>query len=640
MVNNAAQLPRRIPVGAELSPQGTAFRVWAPKHNEVDVVCADRKHPLTPEGDGYFSATIAAIHERDTYWYSLKGERSPDPASRFQPEGPHGPSQVVDPSSFRWTDAGWSGVPMNLAVIYELHVGTFTQEGTWSAASERLTHLVELGVTVVEVMPVAEFTGRYGWGYDGVGLYAPTRLYGTPDDMRAFVDKAHRLGLAVILDVVYNHLGADGNYLGKYSDHYFTQKHKTDWGDAINFDGPNNIPVREFFIANAGFWIDEFHLDGLRLDATQNIYDDSEPHVLKEITAAVRGKAQNRITLVVAENEPQDTQLVRPLMSKHGFGMDGLWNDDLHHSASVAMTGHNEAYYTDYLGNSQEFISALKYGYLYQGQWYKWQKQRRGTPAWGLQPAAFITFIENHDQVANSARGRRMHQETTPGLIKAMTTLILLGPGTPMLFQGQEFASSRSFKYFADVPSNLVELVREGRKEFMQQWKTIGMPEMQQCLGDPCAPETFYSSKLDWNDKDRNVSMYQLHRDLIRLRREDPVLSSWTEEGFDGAVLSPHAFVMRVFREKSDRELPSPNRREDRLLVVNLGPDLRLNPAPEPLLAPPDECEWSVMFSTESPAYGGCGTAPPDSDDNWYIPGHTALVLRAQPKTLPVGGRA
>jgi maltooligosyltrehalose trehalohydrolase len=473
-------------------------------------------------------------------------------------------------------------------------------------------------------MPVADFSGRWGWGYDGVNLYAPTRLYGTPDDFRTFVDKAHALGIAVILDVVYNHLGGDGNYLGLFTKSYFSTTYTTDWGDALNFDGPNAAGTREYFIHNAGYWMDEYHLDGLRLDATQNVYDRSETHVLSEITKQVRRSARGRTAIVVAENEPQETKLVRAA-ERGGYGMDALWNDDLHHSSLVALTGHNEAYYTDYRGTAQEFLSAVKYGYLYQGQRYKWQKHRRGTPAFDVPPYAFVTFIENHDQVANSARGDRLPVLTSPGLLRAMTALLLLGPGTPMLFQGQEFGSTRPFVFFADMPQALTEAIRKGRREFVGQWRSLKMPEMVACLTDPCAPDAFEVCKLDHGEREKHPRALALHRDLLRLRREDPVISRWSSSRYDGAVLAERAFVFRVFNPEEG----------DRVLLVNLDRDLHLDPAPEPLLAPPEDSEWQILFSTEHPRYGGCGTAPPETEENWRIPGWSALLLRPGPRTEP-----
>src|SRR5207302_8022588 len=306
--------------------------------------------------------------------------------------------------------------------------------GTLAAAQQHLPALAELGVTLVEVMPLADFPGRFGWGYDGVDLFAPTRLYGTPDDLRRFVDAAHAAGLGVILDVVYNHFGPDGNYLREFSDDYFTDRHDNEWGEAINYDGDNAGPVREFMAANAGYWIEEFHFDGLRLDATQQIFDRSNEHILAVIARRVRQAAGGRRTLLVAENEPQEVKLVRP-PERGGYGLDMLWNDDYHHSALVVLSGHNEAYYGDYLGTPQEFVSAAKWGYLYQGQRYRWQKKRRGTPTFDLEPDRFVTFTQNHDQVANSGRGLRCAELTGPGRYRALTALLLLGPGTPMLFQ-------------------------------------------------------------------------------------------------------------------------------------------------------------------------------------------------------------
>ena len=312
------------------------------------------------EGDGYFVGDVKDVRAGDTYRFLLDGEGPfPDPASRYQPEGPHGPSQIIDPSHFAWTDQAWQGIKLAHQVIYELHIGTFTREGTWRSASPQLPVLAELGITAIEVMPVAEFAGSFGWGYDGVDLFAPTRIYGAPDDFRAFVDAAHRCGIGVLLDVVYNHVGPDGNYLRKFSESYFTADHKTDWGEAINFYGQHSAPVREFYAANAAYWIKEFHLDGLRLDATQNVYDKSKDHILAEINRSARKAAGQRGIIVVAENEPQDTTLIRP-QKEGGYGFDGLWNDDFHHSAMVALTGSREAYFADYLGSPQELLSSLE----------------------------------------------------------------------------------------------------------------------------------------------------------------------------------------------------------------------------------------------------------------------------------------
>jgi maltooligosyltrehalose trehalohydrolase len=523
---------------------------------------------------------------------------------------------VVDPAAFRWTDAQWRGVRREGQVIYEMHVGTFTREGSWEAAARELPELAAAGITVLEVMPVAEFAGRFGWGYDGVDLFAPTRLYGSPDDFRRFVDRAHAAGLAVILDVVYNHLGPDGCYHREFSEDYFSERYKNEWGEPLNFDGRNSAPVREYFVSNAGYWVDEFHIDGLRLDATQQIFDASPVNVLAEVTRRVREAGRERATLVIAENEPQDVKLVR-CVEDGGYAMDALWNDDFHHTAAVALTGRNEAYYSDYLGTPQELVSEVKRGYLHQGQRNSWQKKRRGTPTFEIPPSAFVTYIQNHDQVANSAFGLRVHDLTSPGRYRAMTALMLLAPGTPMLFQGQEFAASSPFLYFADHKPELAEAVRKGRIEFVSQFPSVATPEVQQCLADPGDPKTFERCKLDFSERETHAGAYALHRDLLALRREDPVFRGQRPGAVDGAVLAPEALVMRFFGGGGN----------DRLLVVNLGRDLHLQPVPEPLLAPPQGQRWETLWSSEHPRYGGAGTPPLDTDTGWRIPGHAAVAL-------------
>jgi maltooligosyltrehalose trehalohydrolase len=588
----------------------------------VDVVGEGWTVPLGAEPEGYVSGLVAEAAAGARYLLRVDDERrlSPDPASRFQPEGPHGPSEVVDPGAFAWSDAGWPGVALPGQVLYELHVGTFTPAGTWDAATRELEELARLGITVIEVMPVAEFPGRYGWGYDGVGLFAPTRLYGSPDDFRRFVDRAHGLGLGVILDVVYNHFGPDGCYLRVFSDHYFSDRRVTEWGEALNYDGPRSGPVREFVVANAAYWIEEFHLDGLRLDATQQIFDDSHDHILAAISRAVRGTAGVRSVLLIAENEPQDVRIVRP-PSAGGYGFDALWNDDFHHTAMVALTGRREAYYADYAGTPQELVSATRWGYLYQGQHYSWQRQRRGTPTFGLPPARFVHYLENHDQVANSARGRRRHQETSPGRHRALTALLLLGPATPLLFQGQEFSASSPFLYFADHHPGLAPQVRSGRAEFLRQFPSLAQPAMRDWLPDPGDPATFERCKLDFGERVRHAEAYALHRDLLRLRREDPVFRAQRPGGVEGAVLGPEALALRFFGTDGD----------DRLLLINLGRDLWLGSAPEPLVAPPAGGRWALAWSSEDPRYGGTGGQPVDEPTSWRLPGEAAFVLRPAP---------
>jgi maltooligosyltrehalose trehalohydrolase len=616
---------RRFAIGAEVREVGAHFRVWAPKTRGVSVLL-DRapgavEHRLRAEREGYFSGLVHDARAGDLYWFRLEGvdRLLPDPASRYQPEGPHGPSQIVDPSRYAWQDAGFRGVSPRGQVVYELHVGTFTPEGTFAAACEKLPHLVELGVTVLQVMPAADFPGRFGWGYDGVNLFAPTRLYGTPDDLRSFVDTAHGLGLGVILDVVYNHFGPDGNYLELFSADYFTDRYANEWGRAINFDGDASRPVRELFVENARYWVSEYHFDGLRLDATQEMFDASSTHVLTEIQLAVREAAGARNTLVIAENEPQHARLARPT-SRGGSGIDILYNDDFHHTARVALTGRNEAYYLNYRGTPQELVSAIKYGFLFQGQWYEWQKRVRGEAAFDLEGFAFLHFLQNHDQIANSPGGRRLHELTSAGCLRAMTALLLLGPETPLIFQGQEFMASSPFLYFADHRGELGGQVRNGRLEFVQQFASAQDSLLAERFDNPSSLDTFLRSKLDWTDVEAHAPTLKLHRDLIRLRRDDPAFREQRRDRVDGAVLDERSLVLRFFGENSD----------DRLLLVNLGHDAPLFAGTEPLLAPPTGKHWDTLWSSEHLDYGGCGVRPLETDGRWILSSQTALVLAAR----------
>ncbi|MGH7466467.1 MAG: malto-oligosyltrehalose trehalohydrolase [Longimicrobiales bacterium] len=623
-------LRRRLPVGAELVGTGVHFRVWAPAARQVEVnieggPASGQQVLLAPEDNGYFSGSCPHAGAGTLYRLQLDRNRSyADPASRFQPQGPHGPSEVIDASRFSWNDHDWRGPRVDRPLLYELHIGTFTRVGTWTAAFTRLPHLRDLGVNIIEIMPVADFPGRFGWGYDGVNLYAPTRLYGRPDDFRRFVDAAHALGMGVILDVVYNHFGPDGCVLGEFARAYFSDRHVTDWGAAINFDGPDSGSVREYFVSNAGYWISEFHLDGLRLDATQNIYDTSRPSIITQVAARVREAAGARRSFVVAENETQQAWLLRA-PSGGGAGLDALWNDDFHHSARVAMTGRAEAYYTDYRGTAQELISASRWGFLYQGQYYSWQDKPRGSPVVDIPLTRFVHYLQNHDQVANSRTGERLHQITSPGRWRAMTALLLLGPASPMLFQGQEFAASAPFLFFADHQPELARQVRQGRRAFLSQFASLATSEAQALLPDPMDDQVFEKSRLDWAELERNQLTLALHRDLIRLARLDPALQRRERNMVQGATLSEECLALRF----------SGHIGNDRLLLVNLGRQLTFVPAPEPLLAPPALREWRLQWSSESPQYGGAGTPPVERQDGWHIPAECAVVLAARAR-LPM----
>jgi maltooligosyltrehalose trehalohydrolase len=611
-----------VDFGATVLDQGVRFRVWAPKRRSVDVLINGKCEPLTVDGDkGYFSGVSLKAQAGDLYRFRLDGNKDcPDPASRFQPQGPHGPSQVVDPRRFPWTDSSWPGIHLHGQVIYELHVGAFTPEGTFDAAARELAELHRFGVTLIEIMPISECPGQWNWGYDGVGLFAPSHNYGDADAFKRFVDAAHRVGVGVILDVVYNHVGPDGNYFSEFSDHYFTDRHVTDWGAPINFDGDESGPVREFYLQNACHWIEEFHLDGLRLDATQNIYDSGPKHILAELSQRTRAAAGSRPIVLVAENESQDVILITPL-DKGGYGLDAMWNDDFHHTARVALTGRREAYYTDYCGSPQEFVSAVKRGFLYQGQFYRWQNQCRGTLVTNQPAQAFILFTQNHDQVANTLHGERIHRTSAPVRYRALTALMLLAPGTPMFFMGQEFGASTPFLFFADHrEERLADAVRRGRKEFLRQFVSYASEEAQKAVPDPSDPNTFARSKLKFCERASHASVYNFHEDLLRLRREEPLIARQDWNLIDGAVIERDAFVLRFFGDDNN----------DRLLVVNLGTDLADLSTPEPLLAPYRGTGWKVVWSSDDPRYDGPGIINPCGEKGWRLPGGCAVLLASE----------
>lgn len=611
---------RRRRFGAEVIGTGVDFHVSAPRCRNVRVVFDDENgRVVTMERGAHsdFCVFVPNVGRGARYRFLLDDDPKPypDPASRFQPEGPHGPSEVVDPDAYGWCDEARAGVRLEGQVVYEAHIGTLTREGTFESAARELPGLADLGITLVELMPVAEFPGRFGWGYDGVCLYAPSRLYGTPDHFRRFVDEAHRLGLGVVLDVVYNHFGPDGCYITRFSDSFFTDR-RNEWGTCINFDGEGSSDVRAFFCENAAYWIDEFHLDGLRLDATHDIHDESDPHIVTDIVSAARTAAGPRSVLVFAENEPQQSGYARS-PQEGGKGCDAMWNDDFHHAAVVAAAGHREAYYSDTLGTPQELISAIRWGYLFQGQRHSWRKKSRGEPALDLPAKTFVLYLENHDQVANTALGVRLHQLTSPGRFRALTVLLFLAPGTPLIFQGQEFAASTPFLYFADHGGVLAAQVRAGRAELLGRFPSIRDSGMHRPLADPSALDTFISSKLDPHERVTHAGAVNLTRTLLALRKNDPVFRAQRQDRVHGAVLGLEAFVLRYFGDAGD----------DRLILVNLGRDLDLIHAAEPLLAPPARRHWKCLLSSEDPLFGGAGTPPIDAYEHIRVHGHAAVVL-------------
>lgn len=609
-------------LGANYEDGATRFRVWAPDAQRV-VAHIAAPGPLTlalePTQDGYFEVTTSQVGPGALYKYSIDDAGPwPDPCSRYQPDGPHGPSEVTDITAHRWRDAGWRGAKLAGQVLYELHIGTFTTAGTFEAAAERLDYLRDLGVTMLELLPVSECPGRWNWGYDGVQFFAPYHVYGKPDDLKRFVDAAHARGLAVILDVVYNHLGPDGNYLDRFSPHYFSTRHRTEWGAALNFDGPHCHGAREFVIGNALHWLREFHLDGFRLDATQSLFDASKRHVLAELISECR-QATDRDIVFIAENETQRGEQLLP-ESQGGFGLDGMWNDDFHHCARVALTGSRDGYFRDYTGRAQEWLSAIKHGFLYQGQFYAWQQRLRGSPLRGVPRHACVHFLQNHDQVGNTAVGDRLHILTNPACYRAATALLLLGPQTPLLFMGQEFLASSRFMFFADHQSELRRLVHAGRRESLAQFAAYASDAIQAAIRDPGDEQTFLDSKLNWDEARTHTAALALHTDLLHIRRNDPVIAQAHRLPIDGATLSECAFVLRWFTQDGN----------DRVLLVSFDRERPLDPVSEPLLAPPRHKRWQLAWASESPRYGGLGVIDPLSHDGrWRIPGHCAVLFNA-----------
>lgn len=530
------------------STKGVDFRVWAPAVGDVAVVLeqdgqAVETRPLTPAGDGVFTLRWPDLRAGTHYRYRLGGGGPfPDPASRSQPQGVHGPSAVVDPSAFAWSDHAWTGLPLESLVIYELHVGTFTAAGTFAGVTAALPDLQALGVTAVELMPVADFPGRRNWGYDGVAPFAPARCYGAPDDLRQLVDTAHRLGLAVLLDVVYNHLGPDGAYLSQFSPFYFTDRHPSPWGAGIDLDGPHGAHVREFFIENALHWVHEYHVDGLRLDATHAIRDDSHRHFLAELSAAVHESAPHRRVHVIAEDDRNLARLVTP-EDRGGWGLDAVWADDFHHQMRRHLAGDSDGYYRDYTGSTRDVAATLRQGWFYTGQHSMHAGKARGTDPAGIAPKRFVVCLQNHDQIGNRATGDRLHHAVELAACRAASALLLLAPETPLLFMGQEWAASSPFQYFTDHAEPLGRLVTEGRRREFSSFE--GFSAQRVDVPDPQAVETFEASRLQWQERGRepHASMLRYHAALLAFRRTH--LVDTPPGGFEVAALDADTVGLR-----------------------------------------------------------------------------------------------
>lgn len=513
-------------LGACLTPEGVRFRVWAPEARQVDVVLdrpgqEDFIFALDADTQGFHSGLHHAIKVGDHYRYRVDGAGPfPDPASRFQPFGVHGPSEIVDTRCFPWTDEAWTGIPLQDAIIYELHVGTFTHEGTFQGVRSKLPYLAELGVTILELMPVADFPGQRNWGYDGVDLYAPARCYGRPEDLQGLVNEAHRHGLAVILDVVYNHLGPEGNYLRSFSPYYFSNQRKTPWGDGLSFAGEHASPIRDFFIENAVYWLHEFHLDGLRFDATHAIPDDGPRPFLAEIRDRVRAIDWNRSVLLIAEDHRNLAHIVKPT-NEQGWGFDAVWADDFHHQVHRILAGDHEGYYGDYSDQLADLAETIRQGWLFQGQYSTYYKEPRGTDPSGIPHERFVYCMQNHDHVGNRAFGERLHHQIDLAAYRAATVLLLLLPQTPLMFMGQEWACSSPFRYFTDHHDPLGKQVAQGRRQEFKDFVAFAMPQCQESIPDPQARATFLSSCLNWQEMhdEPHAKTIQLFRTLLHLRR-------------------------------------------------------------------------------------------------------------------------
>jgi malto-oligosyltrehalose trehalohydrolase len=518
-----------MPQGAEVQPGGgVRFRFWAPACPEVRLAFFDPhdKGPaevaaMTPKAEGWHELVAQNARAGTRYQFVLPdGLRVPDPASRFQPEDVHGPSEVVDPRTYTWGDSTWVNRPWNEAVVYEMHIGTLTNEGTFRAAIDKLDHLVALGVTCIQIMPVADFPGGRNWGYDGALLYAPDSTYGRPEDLKALVDAAHARGLMAILDVVYNHFGPDGNYLPVYAPAFFTDRHTTPWGAAVNFDGPHAKPVREFIIHNALYWLEEFNFDGLRFDAVHAILDDSDRHVLDEL--AERARALRGVVHLVLENE--ENQASRLVRSADGTPLHytAQWNDDMHHVLHVAATGEGNGYYLEYLGDTQKLARALAEGFAFQGQMMEFRGEPRGEPSGMLPPTAFVAFIQNHDQVGNRAFGDRLTANASADAMRAIAAVYLLLPQIPMLFMGEEWGAAQPFPFFCDFDGELAEAVRKGRRAEFAKFPEFQDEAMRERIPDPQAESTFASAKLAWGDvnKPEHADWLAFYTRALAVRRD------------------------------------------------------------------------------------------------------------------------
>ncbi len=612
--------PAHAPMGATTVADGVEFRVWAPDADRIDVEIEGHPHtPLKRNAEGVWIGRIGGLATGTRYRYRIDDRWGyPDPYSRSQPEGPHGPSEVIDAASYLWHDGNWRGLTARGLTIYELHVGAYTHEGTFDALTEQLDAIAALGVRAIELMPIAEFPGARNWGYDGVNLFAPSHVYGGPKGLRNLVDAAHARGIGVILDVVYNHFGPDGNFLPQFSREYFTHRHETRWGDAINFDGPNSTMVRRFVIDNACRWFNEYHIDGLRIDAAFTIFDDSPRHILEELATTVRAVVPpGRQIVMIAETYENNVRYAHSA-DEGGLGFDAVWADDFHHVVH-ARAGHEYGgYYEDYAGTLKELARTINHGWLYEGQRSKHLGILRGTSASDLAAEHFVYCIDNHDQAANRAFGRRLSHVVGVEQHRAWSALLLLLPYTPMIFMGQEFAASTSFYYFTDHPGELGEQIRAGRhSEFAENENA---DERERRFPDPQDPRMFEESKLRLEERDTAAGRgtRELYTELLRVRVSDVVLSHQDRHHMRAHALSDTLLVVHLWHGH-----------EHRLLVANFG--IALDEAP--LSAHnADELRalaWRSVLSTDNAGFGGGGGSARIDAETVSLPANTVVWLAA-----------
>ncbi len=599
------QFSHAMPFGAQLVAEGVRFRFYAPAASTAALVFEtdassriERTRTLRVAGGGWFEATVAEAGPGTRYAFVLDGAetRVPDPASRYQPSGVHGPSVVVDPHAFAWPADGWTGLPWNEHVFYELHLGTFTPEGTYLAAIEKFDHLAELGITAIELLPVAEIPGARNWGYDGVLPYAPTRNYGTPDDLKTLVAAAHARGIAVFLDVVYNHFGPEGNYLHGYAPTFYTERHQTPWGAAIDVESDDRRDVRAFFYENALYWLDEFRFDGLRFDAVHAIYDGADRLFLKELAAIVHERAHPGVHLVL-ENANNEAELLED------GRYDAQWDDDEHHALHVIATGEGDGYYADYFSRPVARLGrTLTQGFGYQGEYSEHEGANRGTPSAHLRARSFVTFLQNHDQIGNRPFGDRITAIASPEAVRAMAAIYLLAPSPPMLFMGEEWGASSPFLFFCDFEPELAKLVTEGRRNEFKAFGAFADPASRDRIPDPGARSTFEKSRLAWGEiaHPDHAAWLAYYRDLIAIRKREiaPVVRHL--RGSDAAFETPGERGLRATWRLDDGATLHLTAN----LAATVHPDLARAPGREifttgndplrPDTAPPWTVRWSI----------------------------------------------